>query len=154
MLESYQKLATNPRAQLAEYKYTRMGTKANVLTISNSEDVPATPGKELFGEPVVIASGLKSGGNTSITVADINGDGIMDIFVTGACFNDGHSNSVLIADTSGTYNIDTSILWPLSTRSMRHSGEISTTMGLSMSISAGTVKTSSGNRLRKSNGKM
>ena len=77
----YERLATNPRAQLAEYKYTRMGRKAEVLVVDNGAPEPQQPGDELFAEPRAIAVGL-SGDNASITVADINGDGSLDVLTT------------------------------------------------------------------------
>ena len=105
-LDSYQQLATNPRAQLAEFKYTRMGRKADVVTVSNPSAALTMPGGALFGEPVKIASILTARINAHITVADINGDGLTDIFIAGASSSTGAHNSVLIATKDGTYQSD------------------------------------------------
>lgn len=105
LLDVYQRMAGNPRAQLAEYKYTRMGPKANVLTLDEGNLPTAEPGEEIFGEPIGIASGL-DGDSPNMTVADIDGDGSMDLFVAGASASDDQSSTVLIANGDGSFTAD------------------------------------------------
>ena len=48
LLGIYERLATNPRAQLAEYKYTRMGRKAEVLVVEEKRGIIESQFKEYF----------------------------------------------------------------------------------------------------------
>ncbi len=89
----YQRLENNPRSVLAEFKYTRMGPKAEALAIDLASEPPAElPSGALFTDviPVSIANGdslqwreLSVQRSPSITTADIQGDGWPDLFVTG-----------------------------------------------------------------------
>jgi tetratricopeptide (TPR) repeat protein len=84
----YQRLDNNPRSRLAEFKYTRMGTKGEALAV-DLEDPPAGPRPEgpLFAdpEPLVIAGGADlrrtAPGAASITAVDMQGDGFSDLFI-------------------------------------------------------------------------
>ncbi len=60
MLHAYQKLASNPKARLAEIKYTRMGPKANVraLTVMNKISILASK-PPYFKKPLLI-NGIKN----------------------------------------------------------------------------------------------
>ena len=102
-LEMYQQLASNPRAQLAEFKYTRMGRKAEVIAISNPfNDDETVPTQALYRAPRSLIAGLKQHGvKPNITLADIDGDGLEDIFIAGASATPGNFNSVLIAGKDG-----------------------------------------------------
>jgi tetratricopeptide (TPR) repeat protein len=82
LTEAYRRLSSNPRARLAEFKYTRMGPKGNaVATNSDSpEPVREAPAGPLFADPFPVA---KAPGGRALTVADANADGLVDIFVSG-----------------------------------------------------------------------
>ena len=91
-LKSFQRLENNPRARLAELKYTRMGPKAAVSDPAGEPSVIASPGGPLFTEPRELAIenvasvnwNLADNKPKSITIADINSDGKSDLFVAGA----------------------------------------------------------------------
>jgi tetratricopeptide (TPR) repeat protein len=87
----YQRLDNNPRSRLAEFKYTRMGTKGEALAV-DLEDPPAAsrPEGPLFTgpEPLAVGGGADPGGAApaaaSMTAVDMQGDGFSDLFVAGA----------------------------------------------------------------------
>lgn len=99
-LADFQRLATNPRARLAELKYTRMGPKATVRLPESLMQKPAPlPAGPLFGNPTPLPikqleteplnwrtfDSFDSGETpTTITIADIDGDGSTDLFLAGA----------------------------------------------------------------------
>jgi tetratricopeptide (TPR) repeat protein len=79
-LDRYRALDNNPRAHLAEIKYTRMGPKAEAVTIDAPTPAPApTPEGPLFEEPITLEAAAP--GALSITTADIDGDGDADLYV-------------------------------------------------------------------------
>jgi tetratricopeptide (TPR) repeat protein len=60
MLDQYQKMATNPRSRQAEFKYTRMGSKAEVRALNYGEpDIAAVPNGPLFQEPLTLLDNLQ-----------------------------------------------------------------------------------------------
>ncbi len=110
VIADYQKLANNPRARLAEFKYTRMGPKGEALAIASSEPRPSIPhpAGPLFAKPRVIAradTGEEPGGSrTSLTAADMQGDGALDILVTGV--GGATPNLLLHGQPDGSYQVD------------------------------------------------
>lgn len=84
-LRLFQELADNPQARLAEFKYTRMGELALVgVTPSRTprdEEMPTTLSTEV--EQVVIdgTPPWAEASACSLTIADLNGDGVHDLFV-------------------------------------------------------------------------
>ena len=90
----YQRLENNPRSHLAEFKYTRMGQKAEALAIDlAAEPPPPRPGGALFAEPVSLPitnassldwRSLPAERTPSITTVDMEGDDWPDLFVAGA----------------------------------------------------------------------
>ncbi|MEM7081680.1 MAG: ASPIC/UnbV domain-containing protein [Pseudomonadota bacterium] len=77
----YERLADNPRARLAETKYTRMGPKANALAIGLREPVDADmPEGALFGAPQTIAT-FDVPQSRSLTTSDLAGNGLQDIII-------------------------------------------------------------------------
>jgi len=90
MLDRYRKLATSPRARQAEFKYTRMGPKAEVVALKPSPGKPATvppvalPKAPLFAErkSLPLPSG-RPGERANLTAADIDGDGRLDLYLAG-----------------------------------------------------------------------
>jgi hypothetical protein len=94
MLTRFQALERDPRAQLAEFKYTRMGPLAMAATL----DAPpradgATPPPvaamafapaQSLVVPELPADGSRAAAPGAITAADINGDGEVDLFLASA----------------------------------------------------------------------
>ena len=90
MLERFQALERNPQALVAEFKYTRMGPLLEVVTVDAADGAsPAAPsGPRFLPAAPLVADGTvawrRGGEPRSITVADIDGDGASDLFITGA----------------------------------------------------------------------
>lgn len=114
-LDTFQRLADNPRARLAELKYSRMGPKAEVVargasSIAGSRPRPTGPvfrppapldvaGAEAVAWRTVAAAGPLP----SVTVADLDGDRQWDLFIA-AAFEAGDSplrNAVLLQHEEG-----------------------------------------------------
>lgn len=86
MLDWYQKLATDPRARQAEFKYTRMGPKAEVAALKASPGKPAPrrPRGALFGDLESLPlPGDRPGERANLSAADIDGDGRTDLYLAG-----------------------------------------------------------------------
>ncbi len=87
LIAEYQRLAKNPRAHLAEFKYTRMGPKAEALVVSGKPAAPAPPPEgPLFATPrtlSVSAPQLPEDALGALVVADLDEDGHPDVFVAG-----------------------------------------------------------------------
>ena len=86
-LAQYERLADNPRARLAEFKYSRMGPKAMAVapqaTPAMASLSPVIPAGPLFEPPD--DSPLNPGGEyATLTTADVDGDGDQDVLLTGA----------------------------------------------------------------------
>jgi len=106
MLRRFESLAGDPRAQMAEFKYTRMGPLAMAITV----DVPVAPAalpdgpRFLPAATITTAPGARwraAGADTrSITVADIDGDGRLDVFAAHV-LEGGTPNAVLLGSESG-----------------------------------------------------
>ena len=98
----YQRLANNPRAQLVDFLYTRMGPKCEAVTVGQPAPAQAAfPGGALFGEPehILILNGEQAdqpNRGASLTTADVNGDGHQDLFVAGG--GEGVANTLLLGD--------------------------------------------------------
>ncbi len=111
MLERFQALERNPQAKLAEFKYTRMGPLSEVITVDAPDRAPtARPAGPRFQpqEPLVTERTVtwRTAPPRSITVADIDGDGSLDLFIAGAL--DGRTpNAVLLRRGQG-FALDTS----------------------------------------------
>ena len=105
----YQRLANNPRAQLVDFLYTRMGPKCEAVTVGQPVPAqPAFPGGPLFGEPeqLLIFSDRKPHQperGASLTTADVNGDGHQDLFVAGG--SEGAANTLLLGDERGGFRL-------------------------------------------------
>ncbi|HZL33714.1 MAG TPA: FG-GAP-like repeat-containing protein, partial [Tepidisphaeraceae bacterium] len=112
-LGEFTKLADNPRAKLAEFKYTRMGIKAMAVVMDAPDQKPApapsgpafaagAPLRVVNGKGLVWRSASEVGPKPTITVADIDGDGRLDLFITSALKVDGAlRNAVLLARPGG-----------------------------------------------------
>ena len=108
-LALYQRLANNPRAQLVEFKYTRMGPNCEAATIGTplvSEN--PEPTGPLFADALRLDSGLQDGAENrgaapNLTVADINADGHPDLFVAGRSITADEYNLVLLGQAGGGF---------------------------------------------------
>ncbi len=113
MLRRFQALQDDPRARLAEYKYTRMGRKAEVVTL-DAPSAPPAPRGPLFAAAAPLAprptTGWQPGRDASRPIAcDLDGDGRLDLVIPGAL--DGGNeryNAVLLqtADASFALAVD------------------------------------------------
>jgi Flp pilus assembly protein TadD len=107
-LDRFRALEGNPRARQMEFKYTRMGHKAEVevLGVSTrvSHEQPAGP---VFDPPTPLVADdvgrCRSDADRppNVTTCDVNHDGFMDLFVAG-CAPDGgdHGNLVVLSGGS------------------------------------------------------
>ena len=82
-LEAYQRFADNPRAHLAEFRYTRMGPLAEAVAVSGQSPRRSAepPQGALFGDWRDGARLPLGGAGVSLTTADIDGDDRLDLFV-------------------------------------------------------------------------
>ncbi len=101
MLQAYERLKDNPRARLAEFKYTRMGPRAEAVAIGVS-DVPrsSVPVGALFAEAVKIPLDVPIDQGGSLTLADVDGQGSLDVFVaagSGTLLLEGGDDGSLVA---------------------------------------------------------
>ena len=75
-LDLYTQLADNPRAQLVEFKYTRMGPKCEAAAPGTTAAAPVqrpVPGA-LFADPATALPLAAAGATPNLTVADIDAD--------------------------------------------------------------------------------
>lgn len=82
MVMRFQRLKNNPRANTFEFKYTKMGPKGSVMTVDRGEQRPARPSGDVFGAVEDIYKGTADA-DAALTVADVDGDGRLDLFVAG-----------------------------------------------------------------------
>ena len=108
LIERFQALDGNPRAHLMEFKYTKMGRKAEVAVIGSTVfEGMAKPDGPLFESASPIASGvvdLESMGavrGPNTTACDLDGDGGLDFFAAGPGLDAAGSNLVLMASETG-----------------------------------------------------
>jgi hypothetical protein len=121
MLDLFRELETNPQSEVVEFKYTRMGPLSEVVTIDQPVRQPtARPAGPIF-EPAprdLVTPSSPAGTGTwrrfdpshppSITAADIDGDGAIDLFIAGAIDDRGGSrNAVLINHGGAGFALDT-----------------------------------------------
>ena len=116
-LARFEALAGDPRAQMAEFKYTRMGPLALAITV----DVPVPPtalpdGPRFLSATTIVtapdAPWRAAGTDTrSITVADLDGDGRLDVFAANAL--DGDAPNAVLFGREGGWRLD--LAHPLAT---------------------------------------
>ncbi len=83
-LATFEVLDTDPRARMAEFKYTRMGPLAEAISVDAPAAPAPPPAGPLFEREAVLRPLPSPGGAVrSTTVVDLDGDGAMDLFVTG-----------------------------------------------------------------------
>ncbi len=110
MLARFEGLAGDPRAQMAEFKYTRMGPLAMAVTV-DAPIAPAAlpPGPRFLPAaliPMPATARWRTGGDDSrsITVADIDGDGQLDVFA--ARVLDGAVPNAVLLGADGGWRLD------------------------------------------------
>ncbi|NIM13172.1 MAG: tetratricopeptide repeat protein [Candidatus Aminicenantes bacterium] len=118
MMEEFQSLQKNPRARLVEFKYTKMGRKAEVLAIDQANVEPVKkPAGPLFNavKTIVVNEGTRwhhrQNGtltSSSVTICDIDGNNHPDIFIPGAItLPNGIGNALFRGNPGdGTYTLD------------------------------------------------
>ncbi|MEE3001450.1 MAG: FG-GAP-like repeat-containing protein [Planctomycetota bacterium] len=101
LLEQFQRLEDNPRATLAEIKYTRMGPKAMAMVIGDEEASRPrpVPAGSILAPVEVVSSAVQFEEDASITAVDIDLDGDVDVFATGAS---PASSGALFLNTGGS----------------------------------------------------
>lgn len=105
LLARFQALERHPQAIVAEFKYTRMGPLSEAITVDMPADGTLTPpAGDRFQAPVPVVTGSavkwrRGGPPRSITVADLNGDDVLDMFVVDAM--EGGANAVLMGGGAG-----------------------------------------------------
>lgn len=112
LITDYQRLNNNPRARLAEFKYTRMGPKANALALDVGPPAPPFRSTQpLFAPqevlPVAEADTVPWGTPpdrrpAGLSGVDINGDGVLDLYAAGALEAPESHNLVLLGRADGT----------------------------------------------------
>ncbi len=107
MLNRFQALESDPRAVVAEFKYTRMGPLAMAVTFDDPAPVPAplpAGARFLPAAPITApaAAPWRSSGadGRSVTVADIDGDGRLDVFAANV-LEAGAPNALLFGTDGG-----------------------------------------------------
>ena len=116
-LDAFRQLETDPRSEVVEFKYTRMGPLAEAATIDQPRvPAPNRPAGPVF-DPTPIALGpagtawrrFDASHPASITAADIDGDGQVDIFIAAAIEDGGGTrNAVLFNRGAAGFVLDTS----------------------------------------------
>jgi Tfp pilus assembly protein PilF len=117
MLDLFRALETNPQSEVVELKYTRMGRLAEAATIDEpARQRAARPAGPVFDPapaPLIAASERPIAWRrlnpppASITAADIDGDGQIDLFIAGAIDDHGATrNAVLINHGAAGFVLD------------------------------------------------
>ncbi|HEX6215808.1 MAG TPA: FG-GAP-like repeat-containing protein, partial [Vicinamibacterales bacterium] len=110
MLARFQALEHNPQATVAEFKYTRMGPLSEAITVDVAGDRPQpAPSGARFASPVRLVEDTaipwrRGAPPRSITVADLDGDDTLDVFLAGAI--DGPDPNAVVMKRGQRYTVD------------------------------------------------
>src|SRR3954466_315661 len=114
-LNAFQELGTDPRSEVVEFKYTRMGRLAEAVTIDQpAAEAAPRPAGAIFdatptplGPPGTAWRRFDVAHPASITTADIDGDGQIDVFIAGAIDEAGIvKNAVLLNRGAAGFTLD------------------------------------------------
>ena len=109
-LARFQALEHNPQAVVAEFKYTRMGPLSEAITVDVPHDrATAAPSGARFASPVPLVDDStvawrRGGPPRSLTVADLDGDDALDLFLAGAI--DGPLSNAVLLRRGDRYALD------------------------------------------------
>jgi hypothetical protein len=109
-LARFQALERHPQAVVAEFKYTRMGPLSEAITVDVAGDRPQeAPSGARFSAPAPLVDdrGIpwrRGGPARSITVADLDGDDTLDVFLAGAI--DGPDPNAVVMKRGQRYTLD------------------------------------------------
>lgn len=103
-MATFERLATNPRSTVAEFKYTRMGALAMCIVPPSPAPPPAQGPMLAAPRPLAVAAGSalpwSATGGVSVTVVDLDGDEAMDLVIPVA-FDGDTCNAILHAAPQG-----------------------------------------------------
>jgi len=103
-MQTFERLAMNPRSTLAEFKYTRMGRLGMCIVPPSPMPEPARGPMLAAAASIVLAPSPQlawsESGGTSVCAADLDGDGGLDLVIPGALSGD-RPNAVLRGTPKG-----------------------------------------------------
>jgi len=108
-MQTFERLAMNPRSTLAEFKYTRMGVLG--MCIVPPPTMPEPARGPMLAAPIAItlAPGASlswsASGGTSVCAVDLDADGALDLVIPGALDGD-RPNAVLRSTPQGFVQLD------------------------------------------------
>ncbi len=116
LIKEFQRLRENPRARLVEFKYTKMGRKAEALAVDLPGALPVKkPSGLLFKAAKPIGGNTKAAWRTikdradlhsSITICDMNGDQQPDVFISRALKTANGFGNAVLKGNNGAYTLD------------------------------------------------
>ena len=104
----FQRFANNPRARLAEFKYTRMGPKSLALAVgeeAKTDETLARPEGALFEESRVVARLGDVSASAHLTTVDIDQDGSQELILASSA----EANNRLLVSGADSSFVDHSI---------------------------------------------
>ena len=114
-LAQFQALERDPRAETAEFEYTRMGPLAMAFTLDEPPVAPATPlppvpamaftAARPIAVPVPAGRAWRSVASGAITVVDLDADGELDLFLANALTGDAPNAVVLSGRDSSALDL-------------------------------------------------
>ena len=116
MLDAFRNLESNPQAQVVEFRYTRMGPLAEARPTDQRPRIraPRPPGPVFERTALSIVTPSRpvswrrfdASRSASITVADIDGDGRLDVFIAGALDDRGTEKNAVLFNRAEGFVID------------------------------------------------
>lgn len=116
VMVDYQRLARNPRARLAEFKYTRMGPLAEALAVGIEPPAPSLPPSgPVFGksQPILaqgprLAQPYPARRPVGLSAADVDGNGQLDLFIAATGEGGATPNVYLAGNGDGGFTLRSS----------------------------------------------
>ncbi len=103
-LAAFVALDGNPRARIAEFRYTRMGPLSEAVTRTRTQPAAEPTGPFFAAAPIVVEPTppwRSDGAAPSISVADIDGDGALDLFLASALADERSAVLLAVPDSAG-----------------------------------------------------